>query len=43
MNEKNHVKTRLKSFDESDIVISDHALIRITQRQIKKSEIMKTF
>lgn len=41
MNYKDYVKERLKSFRKEDIIISDHALIRIVQRQINQEEIVE--
>lgn len=41
MNYKDHVKKRLKEFRKEDIIITDHALVRIIQRQISEKEIIE--
>ena len=41
MNYRDQVKQKLKDFDEYDIIISSHALIRIRQRQIGQHEILE--
>jgi len=41
MNYKDYVFNKLKQFNESDIIISEHALIRMYQRQINKNEVIK--
>lgn len=41
MNCKDYVIKRLKSFHKEDIIISDHALIRIIQRQMDADEIIE--
>ena len=41
MNYKDCVVNKLKQFNKEDIIISDHALIRLRQRQISESEIIE--
>ena len=41
MNKKGYVINKLKQFHKQDIIISKHALVRITQRQIDKKEIIE--
>ncbi len=41
MNYKDYVKEKLKLFHKEDIILSDHALIRIMQRQINSEEIIE--
>lgn len=41
MNYKDEVKDKLKHFEREDIIISDHALIRLKQRQISEAEIIE--
>ena len=41
MNYKDYVKKRLKSFTRENIIITDHAMVRIIQRQIDKNEIIE--
>ncbi len=41
MNFQDYVVNRLKAFTKRDIIFTSHALIRITQRQIEKKEIIE--
>lgn len=41
MNYKNYVKKRLKEFNKEDIIITDHAKIRMIQRQISEKEVIE--
>jgi len=40
-NQRDYVTKRLRSFCRSDVVISDHARIRLLQRQISEDEIIE--
>ncbi len=41
INYKDEIINKLKQFNKDDVIISDHALIRLKQRQITEAEIIE--